>query len=265
MMHFFYPFVNGFIVTQDARRIFLFFPDRSMSTTVAYQFDLYTQTQFDLTGIYRDSLGSHISRGIKSRFPQDFAVLPEMRSYFEWYIDRCDALLGQLLAIGEVKQRFLLVLTLNRIAVETELIETSELPYLMKLLFYGVLDKYANLYKQLGLENDETKVWKTLLVKGFYETEVEEALQSIPGRVGEVLSHGAMWIFDHLEFNAPPPETIREYRNSNHGYRIRKVDKLLEDPGDLHNDVTSLATILWHWLLAKGLPENSVSYLDEDS
>jgi hypothetical protein len=143
MTHFFYPFINGFIVTQDARRIFLFFPDQAMSTIGEYQFDLYTQTQFDLVNVYSDSLGSHVSRGIKSRFPQDFTVLPEMRSYFEWYIDRCDALLGQLLAIGEVKQRFILVLTLNRIAVETELIETSELPYLMKLLFYGVLDKYA--------------------------------------------------------------------------------------------------------------------------
>jgi hypothetical protein len=42
---------------------------------------------------------------------------------------------------------------------------------------------------------------------------------------------------------------------------IRNVDRLLEDPGELHNDVSFLATILWHWLLGKDLSENPISHL----
>jgi hypothetical protein len=268
MMHFFYPLVNGFISSQDARRSFLFLPDRSMSTIEEYRFDLYKQTQFDLVSIYGDSAELFGTRSIKSSFPIQFANLSDMKSYFEWYIVRCSALLEQLISIVEVKQRFVSNLTLNRIAVETELIETSESPYLMKLLFYGVLDKYANLYKQLGLETNkekEVKVWKTLLIRDFYETEIQEAVKSIPGRVGEVLSHYAEWIFNYLEDEAPSPEVIREFRNSNHGYSIRNVDRLLEDSGELHNDVPFLATLLWHWLLIKGLPKNPISRLYENA
>jgi hypothetical protein len=29
-------------------------------------------------------------------------------------------------------------------------------------------------------------------------------MQEVPGRVGEVLSHGAKWMFDYLEYEAPP-------------------------------------------------------------
>jgi hypothetical protein len=262
-MHFFYPFVNGFICSQDARRIFLFFPNKSLNTRVEYRFDLYKQTQFDLVNIYGDSVGIFGSRGIKSGFPSRFAVLSKMRNYFEWYVASCDALLKELLSTSDVRQRFVTNLTLNRIAMETELIESSDSPYLMKLLLYGVLDKYANLYKQLGLETDESKVWKTLLTRAFYEQQIREVLHEVPGCTGEVLSHSAEWIFDYLEHDAPPPDVIREFRNSNHGYSIKKVDKLLEDPGELHNDVPSLATTLWHWLLAKGLPENPISHLSE--
>lgn len=260
MMFCFYPFVNGVISSPDARLLFLLLPDRAINALKEYRFDLYRETELDLSDIYSDSINTMAGRGIKSHFPEDAAVLSATRYYFEWYIRRCSALLAQLLGIHDVKRRFITTLTLNRLAVDTRIIETSELPYLMKLLFFGVVDKYANLYVQLGLEHgkQETAVWKTLLTGDFYEDEIKSALQAIPGRVGEELSYSAEWIFQHLENYGPHPEVIRELRNSYHGYGLRQIDKLLSHPGELHNDVPTLSNILWHWLLAKGLPQASI-------
>jgi hypothetical protein len=124
----------------------------------------------------------------------------------------------------------------------------------MKLLFFGVLDKLANLYAQLGLESEETEVWKHLLTTDFYESEVKSALHSIPGCVGEVVRDWAEWTFEHLEIFGPGSEVMRELRNSYHGYGIRKIDTLLSHSGEISNAVPALSNILWHWFLAKGLP-----------
>ncbi|GAF94157.1 unnamed protein product, partial [marine sediment metagenome] len=204
--------------------------------------------------IYGDNINPMAGRGIKSRFPERAVVLSATRDYFEWYISRCSALLSQLLAITDVKQRFVTALTLNRLAVDTRIIETSASPYLMKLLFFGVLDKYANMCVKLGACETEFVLWKTFLTSDFYEGEIKNALQAIPGCVGEELSHSAQWIFQHLENVGPSPKVLRELRNSYHGYGIHRIDTLISHSGEVHNDVPSLSNILWHWLLAKGLP-----------
>jgi len=97
----------------------------------------------------------------------------------------------------------------------------SELPYLTKLLFFGVLDKYANLYVQRELESkgNEVKIWKRLLTYDFYESTLKPAIQDIPDAVGEYIRHSAAWIYKDLAHNGPrSPEVMRELRNSYPGW-----------------------------------------------
>ena len=258
MLQCFYPFVNGVVSSSDARLVFLLLPDRAINSLAEYQFDLYRATQVDLIGIYTDSIIPASPRGIKSMFPSEAAILPATKAYFKWYIDRCAALTEQLMAIGDLKRRFVTTLTLNRLAIDTRIIQTSHLPYLMKLLLFGVLDKYANLYVQLGLECEEEKVWQHLLAREFYENEVEKALGDMPGQVGETLRAEAHWIYEHLADYGPAPEVMRQLRNSYHGYGISKIDVLLGHSGEVHNDIPALANVLWHWLLSRGLPDTPV-------
>ena len=258
MMYCFYPFVNGLIVTPDARLIFLFFPDQAINSFKEYKFDLYREMEFNYINVYSDSMNA--SRGVRSCFPEKATFLSKTGCYFEWYIHRCNELLNEIIAIEDLKKRFLITLTLNRLAVDMSMIEITELPYLTKLLFFGMLDKFANLYIQLGLESkeNETKVWKTFLTKGFYENQVKNALLKIPGQVGEIMTHNAEWIFGELEDFGPSPEIARELSNSYHGYGINNIDMLIGHSGEMNNDMTGLSNILWQWLLSNGLPKESI-------
>lgn len=259
MMYCFYPFVNGVISTGDAQLIFLFFPDKAINSLKEYKFDLYRATELDYSDVYRDGIISPARPGPKSFFPADAAVLSIAQSYFEWYIDRCNRLIDELLDMQDLRRRFISTLTLNRLAIDTRIIETSEVPYLMKILFFGVLDKLANLYVQLGIESSETTVWKTFLTMGFYESMVKDVLYSIPGHFGDIIRNTAEWIFEELETFGPCPEIMRELRNSYHGYGLRNIDMLLSHSGELNNDVPRLSNILWHWLLCSGLPKEKLS------
>jgi len=250
----FYPYVNGDFATSDGRLFFLLLPDRAIDSRAEYRFDLHREAEFYLNDIYSDSVFP--ARRGKSFAPDTTSLLSNTAPYFEWYIDRCNSLLDQLLGINDLKKRFILTLTLNRLAFDCWIIEVSEVPYLMKQLFFGVLDKYANLYVQTELESKrkEVEIWKKSLTNDFYESTIKPSIQGIPGSAGDYIRYSAAWIYGNLAHNGPSPDIMRELRNSYHGYGIQHIDSLLSHSGELSNDVPSLSNILWHSLLSAGLP-----------
>ena len=76
-------------------------------------------------------------------------------------------------------------------------------------------------------------------------------LQGVPGPAGSYFRGVVEWATDQMRIDKVTPTVLRDIRNSHHGYALRQevVSRLFSTPGELHNDVTLLATPLLLYLL----------------
>jgi hypothetical protein len=245
----FYPYVSGVLASSDARLFFMFLPAEVLNAAERAPFTVYGKLEMDLMDVYGHSMQAH-----QSFADPRLRDLTAHQEYMDWYVEKTSERIAELLAINDSEERFIMTLTLNRIAVDTRFVATSEIPYLAKVFFFGILDKWANLLVQAGHTTDnEATVWKTFLTHEFYQNVVRGHVDAIPGLAGNEVARTAEWIYKELRDNGPTPDIMRGLRNSYHGYGIRKARELLSHSGEFHNDAPSLAIVLWQVFLANGL------------
>ena len=90
-------------------------------------------------------------------FNQSIADFENTKKYLTWYISTFNELFGNLLELGEQKDKekrtqFLIAgWTINRLAVDTLTIMSTDVPYVRKWQFFGFLDALGSLINQVTI------------------------------------------------------------------------------------------------------------------
>ncbi len=190
--------------------------------------------------------------------------MDKFSKYFDWYIESLNQLYDFVLNLPDLETKRLVSFSLARICFDTYLIQIIEQPYLRKMLFFTLLDKYANLIPDLGSSRDETEIWRDLLSHSFFDNnfkniaeKVPESLEVLPGMrdnlqrtIGHVL-HSKYEDWSEIESHEEEAiNFLRTYRNSHHGYLIRNRSDFFKHTGDIPNHLPDYSLDLWHTFLA---------------
>ena len=192
--------------------------------------------------------------------------LKEFSRYFDWYISKLNNLYDFVQSINGLEKRHLLGFTIARICLDTYLIQIIEQPYLRKMIFFTLLDKYENLIKEFGSRKGDTIIWRELLSLTFFEENLKDLAKKTP-RVLQILQ-GVRFNLKHttrhvlhskydVRVNVKTHENeaidfLRAYRNSHHGYFLtrNRSQRFLEHTGEIPNYLPDYALDLWHIFLA---------------
>ena len=207
-------------------------------------------------------------------FSEDVATFGATKEYLNWYIERFNVFFDKLLAIGqendkEKREKCLVAgWTINRLAVDVLTISLVDAPYIRKWHFFGLLDAVAalkNEFDNVGHDKDHDTA-KKMLEEPFLQQFLEPALDQIPVKSirDEVIAHtrtqyeaiAKMKIVDKEKGSVliSGSDLIWLYRNTRHGYTLRKTDDriaLLKHSGEIPNDLSDLAIALWHYVLLR--------------
>ncbi|WP_101476846.1 hypothetical protein [Candidatus Nitrosotalea bavarica] len=187
--------------------------------------------------------------------------------YFKWYVDSLNRLYDFVLNLSDLETKRLVSFSLARICLDTYLIQIIEQPYLRKILFLTLLDKYANFVHDFCSTKSETDIWKNLLSLTFFEHKLKPIVKKTP-RSMQILQ-GMRFTLKHTvrhvlyskhntrinikSHENEVAEYLRVYRNSHHGYLLndkKKRIKFLDHTGEIPNYLPDLSLDLWHTFLA---------------
>jgi len=220
-----------------------------------------------ISGVYTDS--DTPSRGVKRPILVDDSGKTRFDasdhfSYFKWYITAIQNVYALLSRITNKEDIFLASISISRILSETYLTILSEIPLLRLILAFGVLDKFANLSRELGYsrQNNELEIWKGILSDDSF-IKNSTLLKGIPG-LGR---HFSWWnsfiqeefqrLADEKQLKAICPgiaadKLLRTYRNCYHGYLLRgEVDRkaILSHSGEIFNEFADVVVLFWNAFL----------------
>jgi hypothetical protein len=259
-----YPHVQG-RVTSSIGGFWYFITHKPISLHDVFQPDFGDFLMYDIRYVYSDSM-TYPHGPARPAFepvrPQEF------RQYLDWYIKNIRNLDGFLQNIPDVETRMLTSFSIARICLDTYLIQLIEWPYIRKLLFLNLLDKYANLISELGTRGNEAQIWKDLLSASTFKKKLKKLTKKIPEPIGlgnfaQVLLTEMINDTLYTKYQGPVKPTkrheeealsyLRNYRNTNHGYLLDGPTRrtlLIDHSGDIPNYLPDLSYYFWHILIA---------------
>lgn len=226
---------------------FLYIPDRGFKHSQMTEADtLYNQILCDVQHIFDDQWTFDGSRGPKSASNEIILNPIKQLDYFEWFIEKINDRMSDILLIDDFLLREKLVMTINRAIFDAHLSVTSELPYISKVFFFNFLDKLANIMTILNNNPNDTGEWKKLIDEDFLCKTVRETIKKIPNMAGKHLNDILDFAVKEMKFGDLNPEYLRDLRNTNHGYNVnqKSILRLMKHDGEINNDIPLLATIL---------------------
>jgi hypothetical protein len=238
------------------------------------------QTYFldDIRYVYDESKSVLDSRksSMPSRycFNENIATFENTKEYLTWYISIFNDFFGKLLKLGEQKDKekrvqFLIAgWTINRLAIDTLTIASTDVPYIRKWQLLGFLDALGNLINQTttgktGTNEDGQKVSEILSLR-FFADNILPALEKIPVLpVQKEIIEYTRSLYESIEGMKTTIKTkdgektvsgqdlLRAYRNSRHGYAItdRQRQALIAHNGKIPDNLPDLCIALWHYAL----------------
>jgi hypothetical protein len=251
----FYPLIlsNCFSTGYPSGLTFLYIPDRTFEYSQMNEANtLYSQTLWGIFRIFDDQWTFDSSRGPKSSIDPVIMNPINQLDYFQWFFEKIDERMIDILSIEDNLLREKLVMTMNRAIIDSQIAVTSELPYISKVFFFNFLDKAANIMTILNMGNTDTEAWEKLVDPNFIKKNVLKVIENIPNNAGEYLMELVKSIVVEFETEDIKPVDLRDMRNTNHGYNLKKqsVDRLMEKDGEISNDITLLATPLILYLFS---------------
>lgn len=224
---------------------FLYIPDNaSKHSQMTEANTLYTRTLWDLHGIFDDQWTFDGSRGPKSAGDHiKFNPIKQL-DYFQWFIEKIDERMKDIISIENPLIREQLVMTVNRAIVDAQISVTAELPYISKVFFFNFLDKLANIMTLLNNSSKDTEEWDELVSKEFICNNVLKIVQTVPNKAGEYLVNIVKFVVKELEYAELNPIDLRDMRNTNHGYNLRPniINRLMKKDGEINNNIPLIAT-----------------------
>ena len=207
-------------------------------------------------------------------FNESIADFENTKKYLTWYISIFNKLFGNLLKLGEQKdkekrtQYLIAGWTINRLAVDTLTIMSTDVPYVRKWQFFGFLDALGSLINQVTTgktdsRKDRRKVNELLSLQYFTEN-IQPALNKIPiSAIRQEIINYTQSIYESIEamevaFRTKDGEKTMSgqdllwaYRNSRHGYAITANQRqaLIAHDGKIPDNLPDLCIALWHYLL----------------
>jgi hypothetical protein len=170
--------------------------------------------------VYDESKSSLDSRKTNApsrhQFSEEVAAFAATEEYLNWYIDSLNGFFSKLIAIGKHN------------------------------------DKEGR---------EQCLIAKSMLEQTFLRNSLVPTLEKIPVKTirDQVIDH-TINIYDAIDRmstkNATGQDLLWEYRNSRHGYAIKKRDALLLHSGRIPDDLPDLTIALWHYVLL-GFPFRS--------
>lgn len=208
-----YPLIScNFILTGIKTDLtILYVPDRSFKHSQMTEANtLYTKILWDLHHVFDDQWTFDSSRGPKSAINEVILNPIKQLDYFQWFIERIDNRMSDIISIEDYLLREKLVMTVNRAINDAVISVTSELPYISMVFFFSFLDKLANIMHLLKIENSEVDAWKKIVNKDFLSSEVFETLQKVPNKAGEHFINIVTSVVEELEYCELSPEDLRD-------------------------------------------------------
>lgn len=245
-----YPLIScNFLLTGlKSHLTILYIPDRSFKHSQMTESNtLYTRILWDFHHIFDDQWTFDGSRGPKSAINEVLLNPIKQIDYLQWFIEKIDNRMSDIISIEDTLLREKLVMTVNRAITDAIISVTSELPYISMVFFFSFLDKLANIMFLLKIENSESDAWKKIVSKDFLSSEVLETLQNVPNKAGSHLTNIIISAVKELEFCELSPENLRDIRNTHHGYNLTRpgsIDRLMTKDGELNNDIPLIVTPL---------------------
>ena len=182
-------------------------------------------------------------------FPNEPLDISSTMSLLTWWIAAVSKRMDNLLSSQDSTTASLVALTMNRILVESTLLNVSFNHLQRKTLFLSVVDKWANLLANARGRKDEVRIWREILSRNFVSSRIKPFLRKLDSPLGELLSRMASYAVDNLAIDGLRPQLLRVYRNTAHGYSIRDAALLLKHDLPINNDVPDLASLLVLYLL----------------
>jgi hypothetical protein len=247
-----YPLIL-FDVAHAVDLTFVYVPDLAIKHSQMKQPGAFCHILWRLHHVYDDQWTFDSSRGPKSAAPAKAFNPSENIEFIEWTITQIRNRMEELLVISDFVQREQFAMTFSRAAVDAILAVSTQLPYMSKVFFFTCLDKLANMLVQINAFDSETNAWSHLVSLSFLEGELQDFMAEIPGAAGRALRSIVVWVSENLQIDNITPEILRDYRNSHHGYHLRAeiVKRIYNHSGELHNDITLLATPLILYVLSR--------------
>ncbi|WP_321423341.1 hypothetical protein [uncultured Methanobacterium sp.] len=228
-------------------------PDRAFKhSQMTEENTLYTRILWDFHHVYDDQWTFDGSRGPKSAINEVILNPVKQLDYFQWFIEKIDDRMNDIISIEDALLREKLVMSVNRAITDALISVTSELPYISMVFFFSFLDKLSNILYLLKIENSEVNSWKKLVNKDFLTFKVLKTIQTVPNKAGEHLTNIVTSTVEELEYSELTPEDLRVMRNTHHGYNLTQngsIDRLMAKDGELNNDIPLIATPLLIYLL----------------
>ena len=227
-------------VTEGA---FLFFPTPPARLKSWGEDDhLRASIQARVDRIFGDDRGP--ARDQRMAIPASALTLPEVERLTEWWLGRVSRTWDRLLRRPNTEELFTIGLTLTRTFAESIVVNTSFNHLVRKTVLWQAIDKLSSLRHQ-GPGNREPETWKRLVSQTFLRREILPFVgRSVPGCV-PVLQRLCKAISSQIEDDGLSPDLLRAYRNTTHGYHLRRDrDLLLSHQQPISNDLPDLLNFI---------------------
>ncbi len=214
------------------------------------------------------------SKPSRHSFDENIATSVNTKEYLTWYITIFNIFFDNLLEYGKSQENdsrtnFATAgWTINRLAIDTYAIASTDAPYVRKWQFFGFVDALGNLMNHISkgktTTKEDGKVFGVLLSLPFFYDKLRPSLEKIPiPIIRHELINNAQNIYESIdrmkstvkttgeEITISGQDLLRAYRNSRHGYAINETqrDQLIAHDGKIPDNLPDLCIALWHYLL----------------
>lgn len=214
----------------------------------------YQEILWDIHHIFDDQWTFDSSRGPKIRADKaSLNPVKQQLNYFEWFIEKINEKMQDIIEISDPFLREQLGMTINRAIFDAQLCVSSELPYMSKIFFFNCLDKLRNIMWLINMEKSENDAWDKLLDEDFLCEEVLEILNDIKGNAGTYLQENVKLAVKEMKLDDISPQDLRDLRNTHHGYKLNNgtINRLMKKTGEFNNDITLIIVPLILFLMSK--------------
>lgn len=239
--------------------VFLYIPDRTFNYSILNTDTTFSKMFFSigLDSIYSDeeafdTYGSKFEADIRDINPI------KLKNFFDWFIHRVGETMQYILEIEDPEEREKVAMTLNRAIWDAQIAICSEIPYVSKTHFFGVVDKISNIMEREDTtgQSDSKRfleLMKTDFIRDTLGSLYEKKNDPIQKYLLEITNNTA----NYLEEEKYTPEDLRDIRNSIHGYNIRNWSKISKRSGELTNNIALLSLPLILYLISSPLTQTN--------
>lgn len=231
--------------------VFLYIPDRTFNYSILNTDTTFTKMFFSigLDSVYSDN---EAFDAYGSKFEADIRDINpiKLKNFFDWFIHRVGETMEYILAIEDAEEREKVAMTLNRAIWDAQIAICSEIPYISKTHFFGVVDKISNIMERGNTtRNAESKRFLELMGTDFIRKKLGSLYEKKNDPIHKYLLKITNNTANYLEAERYTAEDLRDIRNSIHGYNIRNWSQLSKRSGELTNNIALLSFPLILYLI----------------